>query len=365
MDSPEAWEEVSAGSPVVEAVDDEVYNSDCKQRQRRFSFNGRYIYVTYPQCTITEKVAFEDAFASLLPEGARYFSGRESRKDGRMHYVVVALAKRVHRQDARAWLKVPGNECDALNISVVGRWQKVDEFLGRTQACCGKDGDTFGERILKRKRRVGVGDLPTKKTKLEAFKESPEVLYRSFKNLEAREAYDEQQDLQERVARELFQSPPWVDRMLSFRMQFGSGRRSTLWRRDAGDRRVCCSPEIRGPGSRLWRTGWLVSMDHFRNSIRNGIWMHIGTTRSVRFFTTCLRGFGIGGQCLAARSGSRFMDALSQRRRSRGECHRYGSAMMTTIPGRGARAIGAILKVILLLLRLGTVYISQQPLCVL
>jgi hypothetical protein len=127
--------------------------------------------------------------------------------------VVVALAKRAHRQDAGAWLKVPGNECDALNISVVGRWQKVNEFLGRMQAYCGKDCDTFGERIppqseasaLKRKRRAEVGDLPTKKAKLEAFKKRIlEVCHRSLKNLEAPVAYCEQQGLQQRVAGKCF-----------------------------------------------------------------------------------------------------------------------------------------------------------------
>ena len=94
-----------------------------------FSFNGRYLYLTYSQPPVVDKVDFERRFSALLPQGASYFGGRELREDGGLYYhVVVSLGERVHWKDARKILGVGGDGGGSFHIDKLA---KILREIGR------------------------------------------------------------------------------------------------------------------------------------------------------------------------------------------------------------------------------------------
>jgi hypothetical protein len=202
---------VSIDSDATTLVNDS--DSDCG----KYRFHGKYLYLTYSQCALTEKAAFVDLFGKLLPEGARFFGGREEHKDGGINYhVVLALDKQVHWADARGRLALADDESGSLNISVLGPRQNVQQFLEDTRSHCEKDGDTFGLRIplrneaSKEKKRKWdeIGEQSTKRAKLAKIKERfPKTFNRSFNN--RKEAVLFEHDNEKPV--DSFQMPSFID----------------------------------------------------------------------------------------------------------------------------------------------------------
>lgn len=170
MDSP-----VSSRPSRLAPASSSIIRLDSDGGRPPFSFNGRYLYLTYSQPPVVDKVDFERRFSALLPQGASYFGGRELREDGGLYYhVVVSLGERVHWKDARKILGVGGDGGGSFHIDKLAKGQSVRQFLEDRQACCDRAGDTFGSRIstkseaLKRKKRKSeeVGLQPARKAKL-------------------------------------------------------------------------------------------------------------------------------------------------------------------------------------------------------
>ena len=113
----------------------------------KYRFNGRYLFATWSHSTIEDKLEFEQKLIPKLPEGTRYFGGREEHKDGSPHYhVLFKFENKKHMVDAHKELSIEG-DTNAIRIAKPRPRQKPDKFCENVMAYCAKDGNTFGERF--------------------------------------------------------------------------------------------------------------------------------------------------------------------------------------------------------------------------
>ena len=90
---------------------------------------------------------FEEKLIQLLPKGVRYFGGRELHKDGTPHYhVVFQFEDKVNWPDAAQKFLIEG-DTNAIRFQKPRPRQSPRGFLENTMAYCGKDEDTFGQRL--------------------------------------------------------------------------------------------------------------------------------------------------------------------------------------------------------------------------
>ncbi len=126
------------------ALEDEVVE---EEKDGKWRFNGKHIYVTWSKSKIEEKEVFHQKLLALLPAGVRMFGGRELHEDGTPHYhVVFSFTERVHWPDAAKKFSIEG-DTNAIRFEKPKPRQRVNDFLENTMAYCSKDGDIFGERL--------------------------------------------------------------------------------------------------------------------------------------------------------------------------------------------------------------------------
>lgn len=125
-------------------LEDEVLE---EEKDGKWRFNGKHIYVTWSKSKIEEKELFHRKLLAILPAGVRMFGGRELHEDGTPHYhVVFSFTEKVHWPDAAKKFSIEG-DTNAIRFEKPKPRQRVSDFLENTMAYCSKDGDTFGERL--------------------------------------------------------------------------------------------------------------------------------------------------------------------------------------------------------------------------
>jgi len=126
------------------ALEDEVVE---EEKDGKWKFNGKHIYVTWSKSKIEEKEVFHQKLLALLPAGVRMFGGREMHEDGTPHYhVVFSFTEKVHWPDAAKKFSIEG-DTNAIRFEKPKPRQRVNDFLENTMAYCSKDGDIDGERL--------------------------------------------------------------------------------------------------------------------------------------------------------------------------------------------------------------------------
>ncbi len=164
----EELEGVVAGDEVLE-----------EEKDGKWRFNGKYIYVTWSKSKIEEKEVFHQKLLALLPAGVRMFGGRELHEDGTPHYhVVFSFTEKVHWPDAAKKFSIEG-DTNAIRFEKPKQRQRISDFLENTQAYCSKDGDTFGERLClegavaeqKKRKWQDIVDEPDEKRAWELVRE--------------------------------------------------------------------------------------------------------------------------------------------------------------------------------------------------
>ncbi len=126
------------------ALEDEVLE---EEKDGKWRFNGKHIYVTWSKSKIEEKEVFHQKLLALLPAGVRMFGGRELHEDGTPHYhVVFSFTEKVHWPDAAKKFSIEG-DTNAIRFAKPKPRKRIRTFLESSEAYCARDGDTFGERL--------------------------------------------------------------------------------------------------------------------------------------------------------------------------------------------------------------------------
>ena len=142
------------GDALVYASDEET-KSECEsdveelqeQKDGKYRFNGKHIYVTWSKSKIDSKEEFHEKLMAMLPAGVKMFGGRELHQDGTPHYhVVFSFAEKMHWRDAAKKFSIEG-DTNAIRFEKPKPRQRLSDFLENTMAYCAKDGNTFGERL--------------------------------------------------------------------------------------------------------------------------------------------------------------------------------------------------------------------------
>ena len=134
-------------SYIEQSEDSENDNREEAESDGKYRFNGKHIYVTWSKSKIDSKEEFHRKLLAILPGGVRLFGGRELHQDGTPHYhVVFSFVEKVHWPDAAKKFCIEG-DTNAIRFEKPKPRQRVSDFLENTMAYCGKDGDTFGERL--------------------------------------------------------------------------------------------------------------------------------------------------------------------------------------------------------------------------
>lgn len=169
--TPEEDADGKEGHEQGSAFDQDDYEPKGINPEKKFSIQGRHVFVTYIQCETKDATQFEALFCARMREVAtvldpktgtkmpfKYYGSQEKHEDGNPHYhVVLQFERRVHFRDAVSRFQIWIGEGDdvrlmakSLDIRPRYRGQSVSSFLENTQAYCAKDSNTavFGEHLL-------------------------------------------------------------------------------------------------------------------------------------------------------------------------------------------------------------------------
>jgi len=142
-----------------------------EEKDGKWQFNGKHIYVTWSKSKIEEKEVFHQKLLAILPTEVRMFGGRELHQDGTPHYhVVFSFTEKVHWPDAANKFSIEG-DTNVIRFEKPKPCRRISDFLEKTMAYCSKDGDTFGERLclegavaeLKKRKWQDIVDEPDEK----------------------------------------------------------------------------------------------------------------------------------------------------------------------------------------------------------
>ncbi|MCJ1409190.1 hypothetical protein MMC19_003268 [Ptychographa xylographoides] len=135
------------------AVADKSTEAANRDEEGKFKLNGKHVCATWSKSTTKDKDVFHDKLKAIMPPCKLLFGGRKFDEDGTRHYrVVLSFEKKVNWPDAVKKFTID-SDAHTIRLEPLGPRQNPYDFLENAMAKCGKDGDTFGER-LDRKRAV-------------------------------------------------------------------------------------------------------------------------------------------------------------------------------------------------------------------